>query len=72
MNSQFSAIPDGDRLMTDKEAAQYLRIKPRQLYTWRVNGIVPYVRIGRALRYRKSAVDAALEGNTHRAGCVSS
>lgn len=60
MNSHSSAIDNSDRLMTDREAAEYLRIKPRQLYTWRVNGLVPFIRIGRTLRYRKSAVDAAL------------
>jgi excisionase family DNA binding protein len=65
MNPQFPAIHDSDRLMTDREAAEYLRIKPRQLYTWRVNGLVPFIRIGRTLRYRKSAVDAALAKHTH-------
>jgi excisionase family DNA binding protein len=53
--------------MTDREAAEYLRIKPRQLYTWRVTGLVPYIRIGRALRYRKSAIDALLGRHTRRA-----
>ncbi|MFZ4484123.1 MAG: helix-turn-helix domain-containing protein [Chthoniobacterales bacterium] len=46
--------------MTEKEMAAYLRIKMRQLYNWRVDGLIPYIRIGRALRYRKSAVDHAL------------
>jgi excisionase family DNA binding protein len=67
MNPQSSAIHDSDRLMTDKEAAEYLRIKTRQLYTWRVNGLVPFIRIGKTLRYRKSAVDAALARYAHPA-----
>ena len=67
MNPQFPAIHDNDRLMTDREAAEYLRIKPRQLYTWRVNGLVPFIRLGRTLRYRKSAVDAALARHSHPA-----
>lgn len=67
MNSQSSAIEHDDRLMTDQEAAEYLRIKPRQLYTWRVSGLVPYIRMGRALRYRKSAIDAALARHTRHA-----
>jgi len=50
--------------MTEKETASYLRIKLRQLYNWRVNGLIPYIRIGRALRYRKSAVDHALNQMT--------
>lgn len=60
MNTQSSALSGDDRLMTDKEACDYLRIKPRQLYNWRLDGVVPYIRVGRSLRYRKSAIDAAL------------
>lgn len=60
MNTQSTAIAN-DPLMTEKEAANYLRIRLRQLYNWRVNGLIPYIRIGRALRYRKSAVDHALD-----------
>ena len=46
--------------MTDKETCDYLRIKARQLYNWRLDGVIPYIRVGRSLRYRKSAIDAAL------------
>jgi len=63
MNTQSTAIAN-DPLMTEKEAADYLRIRLRQLYNWRVNGLIPYIRIGRALRYRKSAVDHALDRMT--------
>lgn len=58
MNTQTAAIED--RLMTEEEAADYLRIKPRQLYNWRLKGHIPFIRIGRALRVRKSAIDKAL------------
>jgi excisionase family DNA binding protein len=42
------------------EAAGYLRIKTRQPYNWRSAGLIPDIRIGRAIRFRKSAIDAAL------------
>ena len=61
MRTQIAANPADDRLLTEKEAAEYLRIKVRQLYTWRVSGLIPYIRIGKALRYRKSAIDQALD-----------
>ena len=48
-------------LMTEKEMAAYLRIKPRQLFNWRSDGLVPYIRIGRAIRYRRTSIDLALE-----------
>lgn len=69
MNTQSPASPADDRLLTEKEAAEYLRIKIRQLYNWRVSGLIPYIRIGKALRYRKSAVDHALTRFTHGAAC---
>ena len=61
MEAQTNEITGYEPLMTEKEMADYLRIKPRQLFNWRVGGLVPFMRIGRAIRYRRSAVDAALQ-----------
>ena len=47
-------------IMTEREAADYLRIKTRQLYNWRMAGLIPFMRIGRAIRFRKSSIDNAL------------
>lgn len=58
MSTQTAAIED--RPMTEQEAADDLRIKPRQLYNWRIKGHIPIIRIGRALRFRKSAIDTSL------------
>jgi len=41
--------------------AHHLRVSKRNLYCWRMAGLVPYYKIGRAVRFRKSEVDAALE-----------
>ena len=60
MDSQKTESQGHEPLMTEKETAAYLRIKPRQLFNWRMDGLVPYIRIGRAVRYRRAAVDAAL------------
>lgn len=69
MHEQSSKIPsclqrDHD-LLTEKEAADYLRIKTRQLYNWRMAGLIPFMRIGRAIRFRKSSIDHALSRMTH-------
>lgn len=61
MEQQKNEIRGHEALMTEKETAAYLRIKPRQLFNWRLDGLVPYMRIGRAIRYRRAAIDAALE-----------
>jgi excisionase family DNA binding protein len=64
MDSQTGATRGYEPLMTEKEMATYLRIRPRQLFNWRMDGLIPYIRIGRSVRYRRSAVDAALERTT--------
>lgn len=48
-------------LMTEKEMCLYLSVSKRNLYCWRMAGLVPYFKIGRAVRFRKVDVDAALE-----------
>ena len=61
MNEQSSAtIEEMSRLLTEAEVCNYLRIRPRQLYTWRMEGLVPYFKIGKAVRFRKADIDAAL------------
>ena len=37
------------------------KLGKRNLYCWRMAGLVPYFKIGRAVRFRKSDLDAALE-----------
>jgi excisionase family DNA binding protein len=64
MNQQSSATPSEDHLLTESKICAYLRIRPRQLYTWRKHGLIPYLKIGKALRFRKADVDAALERMT--------
>jgi excisionase family DNA binding protein len=50
-----------DPLLTEKDACAYLKVSKRNLYCWRMAGLVPYFKIGRAVRFRRSEVDAALE-----------
>ena len=66
MEMQSCSTDRDDRLMTEVEACEYLRIRQRQLFTWRQQGFVPFIRIGRAIRYRKCALDAALDAMTVR------
>ena len=48
-------------LLTEKDTCAYLRVSKRNLYCWRMAGLVPYYKIGRAVRFRKAELDAALE-----------
>jgi excisionase family DNA binding protein len=54
------------QLLTEKEACAYLRVSKRNLYCWRMAGLVPYFKIGRAVRFKKSEIDTAL--STMRVG----
>lgn len=51
----------GCPLLTDQEACNHLRIRQRQLYTWRMQGAIPFIRIGRSVRYRLSDLEAAID-----------
>lgn len=56
--------PEHPHLFTEKELAVYLRVCRRQLFTWRMKGIIPYMKIGKAVRFRLSDVEAALATRT--------
>ena len=48
-------------LMTEQELASHLKICRRQLYSWRISGLIPYFKLGKAVRFRVADVAAALE-----------
>jgi len=52
-------------LMTEQEASTYLRVCRRSLYNWRKAGMIPYIRLGKAVRFRVSEVEAAINRMTH-------
>ena len=64
---QTSAIPNGngpgpaaktsDALMTAREVAELLRVAPGWIYTATRRNAIPHVRLGRYVRYRRSAIE---------------
>lgn len=63
-----------DKLLTEAEAARFLATTPGTLTSWRNRkrqGIaapdIPWITIGRAVRYRKSDLERFLSENTHGA-----
>jgi hypothetical protein len=48
-------------LMTEQELARHLKICRRQLYNWRVGGLIPYFKMGKAVRFRVADVAATLK-----------
>jgi len=51
----------GSRLLTDKEVAEKLHASVRSVIDWRNSGKIPFIRIGRSIRYRPESISALLE-----------
>jgi excisionase family DNA binding protein len=47
-------------LMSEREAALYLKVSARTIVSWRQRGIIPFFRIGRTIRYSRAQIDRAL------------
>jgi len=55
-----------DRLMSPKEVATWLEVEVGTLATWRWHGryTLPYIKIGRLIRYRRSDVEGFLNAQS--------
>ncbi|HRB97387.1 MAG TPA: helix-turn-helix domain-containing protein [Nitrosomonas sp.] len=56
-----------DPLLTPPEAAAYIGVTENTLSVWRCVGRynIPFIKVGRLVKYRKSALDAFLVSRTH-------
>lgn len=56
-----------DPLFTPKEASEYLGVSNDTLSVWRCVGRynIPFIKVGRLVKYRKSSLDAFLDSRTH-------
>jgi excisionase family DNA binding protein len=54
------------RLLTIQEAAGYLAVSVSTLYGWVWQRRVPFVKMGRALRFDSRDLEAFVEANKHR------
>jgi hypothetical protein len=62
MNSQ---TVDADALLTEAEAADFLKLSVRTLQAWRLRIAGPaFVHVGRAIRYRRRDLIDWIEANT--------
>ena len=59
-------------LMDENEAADFLSISPGTLSVWRSTGryAVPFVKVGRRVRYRRTDLEAWLESRTRANGAT--
>jgi len=58
-----------DPLLTPFEAAEYIGVAENTLSVWRCVGRynIAYIKVGRLVKYRKSALDDFLNSRTHSA-----
>jgi excisionase family DNA binding protein len=71
MNTKAALAPilknqSTDPLLNPKEAAAYIGVAKNTLNVWRCVGryAIPYIKSGRLVKYRKSALDDFLERRT--------
>ena len=55
-------LNERDPLLTEEQAARYLGVKPASLQVWRSKRrySIAYIKVGRLVRYRQSALDKFL------------
>ncbi len=63
MKLKASAESEAMELLTDKEAASFLRLSPLTLWRLRKRGELPFVRLATKLLYRRSDLLAFIERN---------
>jgi excisionase family DNA binding protein len=52
----MATLNDGDELLTAEEVAAMLRMTPAWIYAQTRKDALPHVRLGRYVRYRRSAI----------------
>jgi len=70
MKGTFAAILEEEELLTTKQTARLMRVSLRVLRYWTAQKTIPYIRIGRMIRFRKRDVlefiDMHIVGGTAR------
>ena len=53
------------QLLNEKQTAEALGLSVKTLRSWRLRGVqLPYIKLGKSVRYRVSEIEAYLEANT--------
>lgn len=67
VSALFDSKSNPDPLLTEREAAEYLGIKPSTLSVWRSTRRynLEFVKVGACVRYRKSALQTFADSRTH-------
>ena len=53
-------LPPPPQLLTERQLCEWLNVSKRNLFCWRMAGLIPYIKIGRAVRFRVADVERVL------------
>lgn len=72
MNAIVENVQQSKKLMDENEAADFLSISPGTLSVWRSTGryCIPFVKVGRRVRYRVADLDKWLASRTRTNGAT--
>ena len=67
-STHIIASQNANKLLTTKEAADYIGVLPGTLGIWRCTKrhMIPFIKVGRLVKYRKSDLDTFLDQRTIR------
>jgi len=65
-SDELRAIDEPRRLLTIQEAAQFLRVSVSTLYGWVYQRRIPFVKLGRALRFDLADLDRLIDTNRNQ------
>jgi excisionase family DNA binding protein len=55
-----------ERLMTAKQVSELIEVKPSTVYQWVHLGLIPYVKIGKCVRFKKDELFRWIDKNHRR------
>lgn len=55
-----------ERLMTAKQVSELIEVKPSTVYQWVHVGLIPYVKIGKCVRFKKDELFRWIDKNHRR------
>ena len=69
---QSKTVERNQKLLNEKQAAEHLAVSPGTLSVWRSTGryALPFVKVGRTVRYRLSDLDAWLDARARNTGAT--
>jgi excisionase family DNA binding protein len=59
-SSSWFPPPPPPQLLTERQLCEWLNVSKRHLFCWRMAGLIPYIKIGRAVRFRAADVERVL------------